>query len=162
MRTSENEDRLKEAVQLCKIHVERMSFAYHKIESYFPLREEQFINTVPEDLSYFDQLIFRFSKLQDCMGGKLFPSLLQNLGEETKGVPFIDILSKLEALNLLENAKDWFLLRETKNIVTHEYPFITKEVIDGMNLLNKHYVLILSIWNKIDGYIVDQFFLKSR
>ena len=157
MRTSENDDRLKEAVQLCTIHVERMSFAYHKIESYFPLTEEHFIHMAPEDFSYFDQLIFRFSKLQDCMGGKLFPALLENLGEEINGVPFIDILSKLEAFKLLENAKDWLLLRETRNIVTHEYPFMTKEVIDGLNLLNMHYVLILSIWRKIDDYISLRF-----
>jgi len=37
MPTAENENKLKEAVQLCTIHVERMSFAYRKIEAYFPL-----------------------------------------------------------------------------------------------------------------------------
>lgn len=157
MKTSENDDRLKEAVQLCTIHVERMSFAFKKIEKHFPLTEERFVTIVPEELSYFDQLIFRFSKLQDCMGGKLFPALLENLGEDINGIPFIDILSKLEKLNLLENAKDWLLLRETRNIVTHEYPFITKEVIDGLNLLSKHYMLILSIWNRMDGYIAKRF-----
>ena len=157
MKISENADRLKEAVQLCTIHVERMSFAYNKIERHFPLTEDQFVNIVPEELSFFDQLIFRFSKLQDCMGGKLFPALLEYLGEDIDGIPFIDILSKLEKLNLLENAKDWLLLRETRNIVTHEYPFMTKEVIDGLNLLSKHYILILSIWNRMDEYIAKRF-----
>jgi len=135
-----------------------MSFAYHKIEKHFPLTGERFINIVPEELSYFDQLIFRFSKLQDCMGGKLFPTLLENLGEETNGVPFIDLLSKLEELNLLENSRDWLLLRETRNIVTHEYSFITKEVIEGLNLLSRHYTLILSIWDKNDAFIKRRFF----
>ncbi|MDD4969947.1 MAG: toxin-antitoxin system antitoxin subunit [Paludibacter sp.] len=160
MKSSESDDRLKEAVQLCTIHVERMSFAYKKIEKHFPLTELQYFNIVPEELSYFDQLIFRFSKLQDCMGGKLFPALLQNLGEEISGMPFIDLLSKLEELNLLDNARDWLLLRETRNIVTHEYPFITKEVIDGLNLLSKHYTLILSIWKQIDEYIVRRFSMQ--
>ena len=160
MKSLEEADRLKEAVQLCTIHVERMSFAYNKIEKHFPLTELQYFNIEPEDLSYFDQLIFRFSKLQDCMGGKLFPALLQSLGEEINGVPFIDLLSKLEKLNLLDNARDWLLLRETRNIVTHEYPFMTKEVIDGLNLLNKHYTLILSIWKQIDEYIVRRFSIQ--
>ena len=159
MKSLENEDRLKEAVQLCTIHIERMSFAYNKIKNHFPLTEERFTNIVPEELSYFDQLIFRFSKLQDCMGGKLFPALLENLGEETKGVPFIDLLTKLEELNLLDNSRDWLLLRETRNIVTHEYPFITKEVIDGLNLLSKHYELILTIWGKNDAFFKRRFFL---
>jgi hypothetical protein len=160
MKSSEYNDRLKEAVQLCAIHVERMSFAYTKLEKYFPLTELQYFNIEPEELSYFDQLIFRFSKLQDCMGGKLFPALLQNLGEETDGVPFIDILTKLEKLHLLDKSKDWLLLRETRNIVTHEYPFITKEVIDGLNLLSKHYTLILSIWKQIDEYIARRFSIQ--
>jgi hypothetical protein len=157
MKNSDQVDRLKEAVQLCKIHVERMSFAYEKTIKLFPLTEEKFILIEPEELSFIDQLIFRFSKLQDCMGGKLFPAILENLGEEIIGVPFIDILSKLEKLNLLENTKDWLLLRETRNIVTHEYPFVTKEVIDGLNLLSKHYLLILSIWEKMEVYIAKRF-----
>jgi len=92
------------------------------------------------------------------MGGKLFPALLEILGEETKGIPFIDLLTKLEELNLLENSRDWLLLRETRNIVTHEYPFITREVIDGLNLLSDHYELILSIWAKNAEFIKKRFF----
>ena len=144
---SEKEDRLKEAVLLCNIHVERMSFAFKKIEKYFPFTEQQYI----------DQLIFRFSKLQDCMGGKLFPAILENLGEETRGLPFIDMLSKLEELNLIDNSRDWLILRETRNIVTHEYPFITNEIIEGLNLLSKHYALIIQIWKHLDEYVKKRF-----
>ena len=45
------------------------------------------------------------------------------------------------------------LLRETRNIVTHEYPFITDEVIEGLNLLHKHYGLILETWGKVKHYV---------
>ena len=154
---SEKEDRLKEAVLLCNIHVERMSFAFKKIEKYFPFNEQQYIGLIDEDLSFIDQLIFRFSKLQDCMGGKLFPAILENLGEETRGLPFIDMLSKLEELNLIDNSRDWLILRETRNIVTHEYPFITNEIIEGLNLLSKHYALIIQIWKHLDEYVKKRF-----
>jgi hypothetical protein len=153
----EKENYLKEAVSLCTIHVERMSFAFRKIEQYFPLTVETYHKLTEEDLSFIDQLIFRFSKLQDSMGEKLFPSLLQNLGEETRGIPFIDLLSKLEVLNLLPDANDWLLLRETRNIVTHEYPFKTDDIIEGLNLLSKHYKLILSVWGNLNGYISMRF-----
>ena len=157
MTLTEKQDRLKEAVQLCNIHVERMSFAYRKIEHFFPLTEDRYLLLKEEDLSFFDQLIFRFSKLQDCMGVKLFPAMLENLEEETRGLAFIDILSKLEELNIIDNARDWLLLRETRNLVTHEYPFITNELIEGLNLLDSHSVLILKIWKKIEGYILIRF-----
>jgi len=157
MEPTEKENYLKEAVQLCTIHVERMSFAYRKIEMYLPLTVDKYNQLSEEELSFIDQLIFRFSKLQDSMGGKLFPALLENLGEETRGIPFLDLLSKLELLNLLQNGNDWLLLRETRNIVTHEYPFNTEDIIEGLNLLNKHYGLIISIWEKFDNYISNRF-----
>ena len=93
---SEKRDKLMEAVQLCTIHSERMSFAWGKIKMYFPLDKERYVHLQPEELSYFDQLIFRFSKLQDSMGGKLFPTILENLGEDVRELPFIDRLTKLE------------------------------------------------------------------
>lgn len=154
---TERLDKLNEAVQLCTVHSQRMSFAWEKIKIHFPLDKEKYLRLLPEDLSFFDQLIFRFSKMQDSMGGKLFPAVLENLGEEIKGIPFIDQLNKLEELNIIGSADEWILLRETRNIVTHEYPFITDEVIQGLNLLSKHYLLIMEIWKRVEMYINKRF-----
>lgn len=150
-------DRLNESIQLCNIHNERMLFAWGKVESIFPLTTEKYDSLQPEMLSFFDQLIFRFSKLQDSMGGKLFPALLENLGEEVRGKPFIDILSRLEELELLESTNSWLILRETRNIVTHEYPFITDEIVEGLNLLGKHQKQLGAIWQQILKYINSRF-----
>jgi len=150
-------DRLIEAIQLCDIHRQRMSFAWEKIAPGFPLTIEKYLALKPETLSFFDQLIFRFSKLQNAMGNKLFPALLQNLGEDVRGKSFIDILSKLEELELLPKAETWMQLRETRNIVTHEYPFITQEVIEGLNLLGQHQKLIADILQQILGIINERF-----
>jgi uncharacterized protein with HEPN domain len=92
-------------------------------------------------------------KIQDSMGGRLFPALLENLGEEIKGMPFIDRLAKLEELEIIDSADEWMLLRETRNVITHEYPFITEEVIEGLNLLNKHCQLITEIFLHVKSYI---------
>jgi hypothetical protein len=155
--TTDKKDKLNEAVLLCTIHSERMSFAREKIKMHFPLNRERYIRLQPEELSFFDQLIFRFSKMQDSMGGKLFPAILENLGEEISGLPFIDRLAKLEELSVIPSADDWLLLRETRNIVTHEYPFITDEVIQGLNLLNEHYNLIMEIWKQVEKFISNRF-----
>lgn len=154
---SEKKDKLNESVQLCAIHSQRMSFAWEKIKMHFPLSRELYLQLQPEDMSFFDQLIFRFSKMQDSMGGKLFPAILENLGEEIKGVPFIDQLNKLEELNIITSADEWIMLRETRNIVTHEYPFITDEVVQGLNLLSNHYLLIIEIWKQVESYINKRF-----
>ncbi len=116
--TSEKMDKLNEAVMLCAIHSERISFAREKIKIHFPLEKEKYLQLQPEALSFFDQLIFRFSKMQDSMEGKLFPAILENLGEEINSLPFIDRLAKLEQLGIIPSAEDWMLLRETRNILT--------------------------------------------
>ncbi len=152
---TEKRDRLREAVQLCSIHAGRMRFAREKIQKHFPLNKEKYARLQP--LHFIDQLIFRFSKLQDSMGGKLFPAILENLGEDIEGLPFIDRLTKLEELNIIPAAEEWIMLRETRNIVTHEYPFVTDEVIQGLNLLNKHYLLIMKIWKQVESYVKTRF-----
>ncbi len=134
-----------------------MSFAWEKMGKHFPIERDKYLQLAPEELSFLDQLIFRFSKMQDSMGGRLFPSILENLGEETQGVPFIDLLNKLEELNIINSTGEWMLLRETRNIVTHEYPFVTDEVIQGLNLLSGHYVLIMEIWKQVESYINNRF-----
>jgi len=153
----EKQDRLHEAIKLCEVHCERMDFAHKKLKQYFPLTKEAYLEMPPEDLSYFDQLIFRFSKLQDSMGNKLFTALLDNLEEETRGVPFLDILGKLESLNFLRDKNIWIQLRETRNIVTHEYPFITEAVVDGLNLLDEHSRLLTEIWGDMKEKIQARF-----
>lgn len=155
--TSEKQDKLKEALLMCSIHSERMSFALNKIKRHFPLDREIYLQLQPEELSFFDQLVFRFSKLQDSMGNRLFPAILENLGEEIREMPFIDRLSKLEELNIIPAADTWMLLRETRNMVTHEYPFIADEEIEGLNLLNKHSELILSVWTQVADYARGRF-----
>jgi hypothetical protein len=91
------------------------------------------------------------------MGAKLFKSILDNLGEETQGIPFIDILSKLEALHIIDSSDNWLVLREIRNVLAHEYPFNQQEVVDGLNLLHEHYELLTTIWRKIEEYMLPRF-----
>ncbi len=150
---SDNRDKLNEALLLCKIHRERMIFALGKIKMHFPLNREKYLRLQPEELSFLDQLIFRFSKLQDSMGGRLFPAVLESLGEEIKEMPFIDRLIRLEEMNVIPDADEWLVLRETRNLVTHEYPFIADEFIEGLNLLYKHCDTILSVLNQVIHFL---------
>jgi hypothetical protein len=158
---SENRNKLTEAVQLCTIHSERMHFAGEKVKDHFPLDKEKYKQLQPEELSFMDQLIFRFSKLQDSMGGKLFPAILENLGEDIRELPFIDRLAKLEKLNVIGSADEWMMLRETRNIVTYEFPFVTDEMIEGLNLLGKHQQVILDILEEVKDFVKNRFELPE-
>jgi hypothetical protein len=83
--------------------------------------------------------------------------VLNNLGEDTKGVAFIDIVMRLEKLQIIESAEDWFKLREIRNILTHEYPFHQHEIVDGLNMLYSHYDVLIDIWKQLEIFINRKF-----
>lgn len=155
-------DKLREALKLCSIHHERMQYANKKVKDYFPIDISGYKQLSQDDLSYIDQLIFRFSKLQDSMGNRLFPAILENLGEDIKGMPFIDLLNTMEKLELIDDHKQWLNLRETRNTVTHEYPFITEEIIEGLNTLARDVLVISNLWDDLRSYCEKRFNIPNE
>jgi hypothetical protein len=149
-------DKLVETIAICSLHYERMMFAFNSISRYFPLSEVTLGQISPIELALFDQLIYRFSKLQDSMGTRLFKQLLESLEEDISGLPFIDILHKMEKLNLIDNAKDWISLRQTRNTVSHEYPFYTEVQIEELNLLPEEVVKLADIWLRLKQYALGR------
>ncbi len=159
MLTEELTDKLNETLAICDLHHKRMMFAWENIEKHFPLTEISLNKISPIELALFDQLIYRFSKLQDSMGSRLFKQILEALEEDIDGLPFIDILYKLEKLKLLDNAKDWITLRQIRNTISHEYPFFKEVQTEELNLLPKEVVKLAGIWLKLKEYTVGRFAL---
>jgi hypothetical protein len=157
MLTEELKDKLKETLAICDLHYQRMTFAWKSIDKYFPLTEFNFSRISPIEMALFDQLIYRFSKLQDSMGSRLFKQLLEALEEDISGLPFIDILYKLEKLNLINDAKDWIGLRQVRNTISHEYPFFKDVQIEELNLLPVELEKLTVIWLKLKEYTSSRF-----
>jgi len=65
-----------------------------------------------ESIKTIDTFIYRFSKIQDYMGEKLFPTILDMLGEYKSSMSFKDILNKLERLEIIQSSKQWMGFRE--------------------------------------------------
>ncbi|WP_139556643.1 hypothetical protein [Methylotetracoccus oryzae] len=68
-----------------------------------------------------DQLLFRFTKLQDALGQRLVPATLAALAEPNDAWPMRDRLNRVEKLGYLD-VDDWMRWRETRNRLAHEYP----------------------------------------
>jgi hypothetical protein len=157
MLKKELQDKLNETLAICDLHHQRMMFAWESIKIYFPLTETKYVNVSPIEMALFDQLIYRFSKLQDSMGSRLFKQLLEALEEDISGSPFIDILYKMEKLNLLDDVKEWVSLRQTRNTVAHEYPFLKEIQIDELNFLPEEVEKLSAIWLKLKAYSIKLF-----
>ena len=121
----------------CLKHLSRLKTAFKELqkEFSFPIDKNKYINIVSnvQYLAYSDQLIYRFSKLQDCMGAKLFKSILLYQGENVDK-PFLDILNNLEKMNIL-NVDEWFELRDLRNEISHDYDDNDKHAINILNTI---------------------------
>ena len=145
-----------EKLHECNQHKKRLLLAKRKLEKFMPITTEVYDNLSDEDISFIDQMIFRFSKLQDTMGDKLFPSLLELIGENIKNKTFIDRLNRLEELELLYK-DEWMSLRKDRNEIAHEYSFNQDEVVDSINLIFTISNKLVSIYHTLYQYCNSKF-----
>jgi len=99
-------------------------------------------------------LIFRFSKLQDLMGSKIFRAFLNNSGLPTNELSFFDILKELEKEGILD-IDEWQFLRELRNDIAHDYPKELDEKIEKINLFTKKSDELLEIFNKLEAKYLE-------
>lgn len=157
MLEGEVKDKLQQTANIVNLHLQRLNYAKDNLQKFYPLTLSIYESFGNVEFSLFDQMIFRFSKMQDVMGQRFFPTLLILLGEDVAEKPFIDVLLLLEKINLLDNHKSWLQLRETRNFVTHEYPFNVEETVEGLNTLFEDCSLLEGIWQKHYLYIKSKF-----
>ncbi|NEW84578.1 MAG: hypothetical protein GZ094_19730 [Mariniphaga sp.] len=134
----EQNDKIAETFDTCALHLKRMEFAKSKVGTFIPLNRDNYYILNDETIGFLDQYIFRFSKLQDIMGTRLFPLTLEALAEPVSDKAFIDILNRLEKLGILDSAFFWIQLRKIRNDIAHEYPASLIERIEGINYLFVH------------------------
>ncbi len=135
MNNKELNERLHQIFDICALHLMRMDFARSRVRPFLPLNSDNYYDLDDITIGLLDQFIFRFSKLQDIMGSRLFPSILELLAEPVAEKAFIDILNRLEKLEIIESALQWIELRKIRNDISHEYPASLTERIEGINIL---------------------------
>jgi hypothetical protein len=147
---------LETVLEVCGKHNQRMQYALNFLQEILPLKSKSYLELSQEQISHADQLIYRFSQLQDTIGNKLFPLILQGLVEYSPNMPFIDILNQLEKLSVIESTEHWLSLREIRNLVTHEYPGNEKEIVDALNELHQQTFYLSSTLDNLMLYIKNR------
>ncbi len=145
-----------EKLHECNQHKIRLLKAKSHLKSFIPIDKDRYLNLGDAEIGFIDQMIFRFSKLQDTMGEKLFPSLLELMGEEVKNKPFIDRLNRIEELEILYR-DDWMSLRKDRNEIAHEYSFNQDEVVDSINTIYDIADKLLFIYDTFYKYCQEKF-----
>lgn len=137
----------------CDKHIKRMNHASAKIQYLMPLSVDDYNSLTDDDIAFFDQLFFRFSKLQDAIGEKLFPAILIFLKEKNiTSRPFIDILNRLEKINLLDDKNQWLKLRERRNELAHEYDDNAPGMTAAINHIFENKNILIEVFLKIKNF----------
>ena len=130
-----------------QLHIKRVEAILPDIKGWLPLKADDFDDI--EKIKTIDSFVYRFIKIQDKMGQKLFPEVLKKLLEYEDNMSLLDMLNKLEKLGILPNAEMWIDYRNLRNILTHEYPDNYSEVAKAISEAIIAYEQIVSIFKKM-------------
>ena len=145
-------EKLEKIFYECDKHLYRINSSAKKLEYIMPLNKEKYLKLTEDDIQSLDQFLFRFSKLQDTMGQKLFKTILLFLNEDIEGKPFIDILNLMEKLTLIDDANEWKCLRDDRNELAHNYEDEPEEMSESINIIYEKRCLLGSIYLNIKKY----------
>jgi len=123
---------LAETIAAINLHIKRAAAAREQISQFENLSIDIFDDF--EKIKTVDAFIFRFIKTQDLIGEKLFKEYLDKVGDYKDSMSMLDIINKLEKLEIIPSASDWMVFRNLRNSLTHEYPDNEDETIQGIRL----------------------------
>ncbi len=142
---------LNETIEAVNINIKRARADFEEIRSWGNLTPEIFENN--EKRRAVDSFIFRFTKIQDLIGEKLFKEILDKVGEFRRNMSFTDILDKAEKLEIIDSADKWSNFRELRNSLSHEYPSNEAEIIKDIKLSLDYFMDISRTYENITKYI---------
>ena len=148
-RRKEINERLQREFEVCDKHILRINEALEELSSTLPLTNESYAQLSSEQIRCIDQFIFRFSKLQDAMGAKIFRYILEYLDEDVTSLPMRDILNRLEKYKFLPDANEWIYIRELRNEIAHDYPLMENDVVNILNELFSKVNTLYGIYDKL-------------
>lgn len=147
---------VQEKLAECEKHENRMLTAAERLSHRFPLTVESFGTLDEVDSSFIDQMVYRFSKLQDTLGEKVFSGILKLGREEVKGRTFLDVLHRMEELQIVDS-DTWLSLRELRNEIAHEYSNEVDKTVLALNIVFGKLSLLADIRRRAAAFVAERF-----
>jgi hypothetical protein len=93
-------------------------------------------------------LVFRFSKLQDLIGSKVFRTFLEFNKFDTQDKSFLELLKEIEKEGIID-IDSWDEFRKLRNSIAHEYPGEEDETVEALELLIKKTPLLIEVTSEL-------------
>lgn len=146
--------KLEKILKECDKHLQRINEAYSDMSAFMPLTAAKYENLSKDDVQAIDQYLFRFSKLQDSIGEKLFRVLLGRFEENTDRLFFLDVIRKLEKYVAMDIADEWHDLRKIRNQLAYEYEDDAIEMANIINLIYAKKEVIENIYLTLKSQVL--------
>jgi len=143
-----------EIMQKVNLHKNRAKSALLEIKEWGKMDGKVFEEF--EKIKTIDTFIYRFIKLQDLMGEKLFKVFLDEIGEYKDNMSLLDMVDKLEKFKIIDDANEWMRYRKLRNMLTYEYPDNEEEITDGIELAIEVFDKVESVLANIEKYIKER------
>ncbi|MDQ7085412.1 MAG: hypothetical protein Q9M36_11025 [Sulfurovum sp.] len=145
--------KLQKYLNECSKHKLRIEKSYAKVKHIFPLSARRYENLEDEEVEAIDQYLFRFSKLQDTLGKRVFKLILSEYEDGIEQLTFLDILNGLEKIGALEDVNIWKRLRDIRNDISHQYDDEPEDMAEALNNIFAYKEELIGIFDKIEYFI---------
>jgi len=147
------EKRLKHYFKEANNHIDKIKKANRVLKEVMPLNLNRLESLSEPEQDKLDILAFRFSKLQDLLGDKIFRNILEYSGFNVQR-PFIELLSELEREGLLD-LDVWIGLRGARNKIAHEYPDDEARLIEAISFIYEESDYLIGLSEKLEEYFYE-------
>jgi len=145
--------KIQQVLKECDRHLLRINDAYQDMQAFMLLNQEKYQQLTKDEIQAIDQYLYRFGKMQDAMGGKLFKLIIAKYEVNAERLAFIDILNKLEKLQIISSAEEWKILRKISNDLAHEYGEDPLEMASMLNSIYSKKPILENIYMKIKAFL---------
>jgi uncharacterized protein with HEPN domain len=137
-----------------------LNSSYQRMTDIMPLTEDFFNELDDNEKDKLDAFRVRFADLQDCLGNKIFRSILL-LEEEVIGSQ-LDILNKIAKREIISSFEDWKKMRNIRNIFSHDYPEHDLQKAEALNIAYKMTPELIKIFNEAFEYVKNTIKLSLK
>lgn len=130
------------------VHINRLRDVLSSLKQLYPLTTERLHTLSSSEKDQLDVLAFRFAKLQDLLGTKMFREYLAVLQYPVEDKNFLEILKELDKEKILD-IDLWSEFRGVRNAISHDYPSEEDEKVEAINYLVEHIEGLIQIAQNI-------------
>ncbi len=134
-------------IRCLDIHARRLGTALARVEPMLPMTADKIHSISDEQASFLEVVNNRFGKMQDEIGGKVFPTVAELANKKAR--TFIDVLNVMEKIELLDNSSWFESLRDLRNAITHDYEEDYETLARHTNQLIPKAHQILAYWKDL-------------